>query len=108
MDSTHFEILGVRAAPADANYLAKVSFAFRPSEFEPLRITRRVETGGEWKTFTDAEIDGARMVRIRSAFLRRSQKGDLYVQASGVDMPWDISRAVADEAFCRFEAGARE
>lgn len=108
MDSNSFEILGVRTAPADAKYLAKVSFAFRPSAFEPLRITRRAEVGGEWRTFTDAEIDGAQIVRIKSAFVRQSQKGELYVQTSGVDIPWEISRAVADEAFSRIEAGARE
>ncbi len=109
MDSARFEILTVHPAPKDASYLGRVNFAFRPSEFEPLKITRRVETSNDkWQTYTDAEIDGARIVRVRSAFVRRSKKGELYVQTSGVDIPWDISRTVADEAFSRLEAGARE
>jgi hypothetical protein len=96
MESTQFEVLSVRPAPAGANYLARIAFAYRPSDFEPLRITHRAERNGKWTTYTDAEIDGARAVRVRSAFMRRSEKGDLYVQAQGIELPWAISRAVAD------------
>jgi hypothetical protein len=103
MVSPQFEVLAVRPAPQGANYIAKVSFAFRPSEFEPIRVTRRVKGEKEWHTYTDAEIDGARAVRIRSAFLRRSEKGELYVQTSGVEVPWSVSRQVAEAAFQRLE-----
>jgi hypothetical protein len=106
MSEKTFEILGVKAAQAGATFLAKVSFAFRPSEFEPVKVTRDFESDGKWKTATVAEIDGARTVRVRSAFLRRSKKGELYVQGMSIDVSWDLNRSIADAAFARLEQGA--
>jgi len=103
MNKTTFEILGVNRAPERASYLAKVSFAFRPSEFGSVRITRSVKDEKGWHSYTDAEIEGARMVRVRSAFVRRSQKGELYLQQGTIDVPWETRRSVAEEAMRRLD-----
>ena len=99
MGSPQFEIVGVKPAPDGAKYLAKIAFAFRPSEMQPVRISRSAEVDGEWRTFTEAEIDGARVVRVRSAFLCRSKNQELYVRCSSVEVPWELSKAIAAEAF---------
>jgi len=106
MDAKNFELGAVRAAPEGANYLGNVAFAYRPSEFQNVRVTHSVEVDGEWKNYTDAEIEGARIVRVRSAFLCKSKNGELYVRASGIDVPWDVSRAVGEAAFA--EIGKRK
>lgn len=98
-NSHQFEITSVRAAPAGATYLGLIGFAYKPSLFHPVKITRSVERDDGWKKFVDAEIDGAKTIRIQSAFLRRSQKGQLYVQSNQIDLQWDLQRAVAEKAF---------
>ena len=103
MSTNQFEILGVKPAPEEANYLGKVSFAYRPSEMQSVRITRSAEVDGKWRSYTEAEIEGARIVRVRSAFLCRSKGGDLYVRSGTVDVPWDLSLEVATQAFARLE-----
>ncbi len=103
MSANQFEIVGVKPAPEGANYLAKVSFAFRPGEMQPVRITRSAEVDGKWRSYTEAEVDGASVVRVRSAFLCRSKAGEPYVRCSSVDVPWDLTRAVATQALARPE-----
>lgn len=101
-----FEIATVKPAPTGANYIARVAFAYRPSDMYPLRITHSVEKADGYRNYTDAEIDGATRVRVNSAFLRKSQKGDLYVQVNGLDLPWDLSKAVAEAAYQQLETVA--
>ena len=104
MENKQFEIAAVHAAPEGASYLGQVSFAYRPSEFQAIKISHSNEKDGEWKEYVDAEIEGARMVRIKSAFLSRSKKqNELYVRAQGIDIPWAVCRAVAEAAFVELE-----
>jgi len=103
MDGHHFELSSVRPAPERATYIANVSFAYRPSEFQAVQVTHGVEVDGKWKNYIDAEIEGARVVRVRSTFLCRSKSGELYVRAQGVDVPWNLSRAVGEAAFKELE-----
>ena len=105
MNVVDFEVSSVRPAPAGANYLGTITFAFRPSEFEPVRITHSSEVDGKWVTYTDAEIDGARIVRVRSAFLCRSKAGELYVRASGLNVPRAVSHKVAEVAMAELDKG---
>lgn len=98
-----FDIASVKPAPSGANYIARVGFAFRPSDMYPLRLTRSVEKSDGYHNYIDAEIEGAKLVRVNSAFLRKSKKGDLYVQLQGLGIPWDLSRAVAEAAYQRLE-----
>lgn len=106
MQAQPFEILSLRPSKDDANYIAQISFAFRPSDFEPLKVTRRAKSGDKWMTYVDAEIDGARSVRVRSAFLRMSDKGELYIQSNGIQIPWKVSQAVSQAASEQLQAQA--
>lgn len=106
MQNQPFEILSLRPSKDEASYIAQISFAFRPSDFEPLKVTRRVKTGDKWTTFVDAEIDGARTVRVRSAFLRQSDKGELYVQTNGLQIPWKVNQMVSQAAHEQLQAEA--
>ena len=93
-----FEILSVKPAPANASYLGTVAFAFQPSKFHPFRVIHSVEQKDGWQNYVDAEIEGASVIRVRSSFLRISSKGQLYVQAPNLDIPWDIATQVAEAA----------
>ena len=103
-----FEIRSVQAPKVDnANFLGKVSFAFVPSRLQPLRITSSYKPDGEdaYRDRIEAEIDGAAVVRVNTAFLKRSKNGDYYVNVpSGIDLPWDLSKAIGAAAWAQLEA----
>ena len=98
-----FEIVSVRPPKTEANYLALVTFAYRPGNFYPVKIGRSVEKEDGWHNYLDAEVKGAEIVHVHSSFLRRSRKGELKIQINGIDLPRDLSRAVAEAAYQQLE-----
>jgi hypothetical protein len=95
-----FEITSAKPSPvgSGSNFLGIVSFAYVPSKHYPVTLKRSVEKDGNWKDFTIAEIEGAKTVRVRSAIIRTSQKGELYTHVQGLDLPWDLSKRIAETA----------
>ena len=74
-----FEITSVKPAKDGGKWLGTVRFAYRPSEFEPVKVIQRAKTPRDQTKYVNAEIDGARIVRIHTAFLHSGKNGDPYV-----------------------------
>ncbi|MGH7242909.1 MAG: hypothetical protein ACREJD_05775 [Phycisphaerales bacterium] len=85
------------------NFLAMVSFGWQPEGMDRLKVTRDFKDGDEWKTSTIAELDGVSMVRVNSAFLKKSAKGEFYIQVQSLDLPWEVSKAVAQLAIAKLK-----
>ena len=101
----NFELLSVSEADKGKNYLARVSFAFKPSSLLPLPIEQSVEKSDGYRNYTVAEIFGADRVIVKSAFLKRSRKEDLFVQVPYLKLPWSLSKAIAEAAYLQLETG---
>ena len=93
-----FQIQSVKPAPPNANYYGKVTFIFQVSRLDQLAITHSVERNDGWRNYTDVEICGDAIVRVRSGFLRISKNGEMYVQVPNFKIPWNISNQVAQAA----------
>ena len=80
----------------------KVAFAFKPSGMYPTKITRSYKSDKKESGYGEAvemEFEGATLIRVKSSFLRRSKNGDLFIQVpAGLDLNWDLSRAIAEAA----------
>lgn len=104
-NNEQYEIQRVKPAPKGATYVAMISFAFRPSPMLPLKVTDSSKTEGKWRNYTQAEIDGAQTVRVRTAFVRESKDGQMFVQVPHLDVPWDLAKAIGEEVYRRLESG---
>jgi hypothetical protein len=52
-----------------------------------------------WRDSVEIEIRGAGLITVHSAFIKRSAKGELYLNVpAGLDLPWSLSKALAEQA----------
>lgn len=95
-----FEITSVKPSPvgSGSNFLGIASFAYVPSKHYPVKFKKAVEKNGKWTDYIVAEVDGGKTVRVPSAIIRTSQKGELYTHVHGLDLPWDLSKQIAEAA----------
>lgn len=106
-----FEIMAIRPARADQDFLGQVSFGYEPSKYEPVTIVRDYKLPGtdEWKKARTVEIDGARVVRVYNAFVKFSDKANsAYVQLPGLDIPWELACIIGQTALMMIEHDRRE
>lgn len=103
-----FRVTYFKPAPAgEERYRGRVTFAFRPDAMVPLKVKHdRQNDDGEWRTYDDAEITGASLVRA-SGFVQVSKAGQPYVRVTGLDIPWGLSCAIADACLAESDKLAR-
>lgn len=109
MSEDGFSVLSVRRAREGSDFIGFVKFAYRPSSLFPVQLTHSVRDENDetrWKNYVDAEVEGASVVRVNSAFLCESKKspGVYFVRCQGLNVPWDLACRVGGDSYRRLES----